>query len=43
MLFLKPDVKKKSREFFFSPFVLFDLLLTASKSLESKHLDPSQI
>ena len=33
MLFLKPDVKKKkkkSREFFFSPFVLFDLLLTAS-------------
>ena len=30
MLFLKPDVKKKNREFFFSLFVLFDLLLTAS-------------
>ena len=30
MLFLKPDVKKKKkREFFFSLFVLFDLLLTA--------------
>ena len=29
MLFLKPDVKK-NREFFFSLFVLFDLLLTAS-------------
>ena len=33
MLFLKPDVKKKLNkywEFFFSLFVLFDLLLTAS-------------
>ena len=31
MLFLKPDVKKKkNREFFFSLFVLFDFLLTAS-------------
>ena len=29
MAFLKPDVKK-NREFFFSLFVLFDLLLTAS-------------
>ena len=29
MLFLKLDVKK-NREFFFSLFVLFDLLLTAS-------------
>ena len=31
MPFLKPDVKKKkNRELFFSLFVLFDLLLTAS-------------
>ena len=31
MLFLKPDVKKNIYwEFFFSLFVLFDLLLTAS-------------
>ena len=30
MLFLKPDVKKKNREFFFSPFVFLDLLLSAS-------------
>ena len=29
MPFLKPD-GKKNREFFFSLFVLFDLLLTAS-------------
>ena len=29
MLFLKADVKKNG-EFFFSMFVLFDLLLTAS-------------
>ena len=30
MLFLKLDVTKKYREFFFSLFVLLDLLLTAS-------------
>ena len=30
MLFLKPDVTKKNREFFFSLFVLLDLLFTAS-------------
>ena len=30
MLFLKRDVTKKSREFFFSLFVLLDLLFTAS-------------
>ena len=34
MLFLKPDVKRKkkekNREFLFSLFVLFDLVLTAS-------------
>ena len=29
VLFLKPNVKK-NREFYFSLFVLFDLLLTAS-------------
>ena len=43
MLFLKPDVKEK--KLFFSPFVLFDLLLTASNLLFdlAKRLDPSQI
>ena len=30
MQFLKPDVTKKNREFFFSLFVLLDLLFTAS-------------
>ena len=30
MLFLKPDVTKKNRGFFFSLFVLLDLLFTAS-------------
>ena len=30
MLFVKRDVTKKSREFFFSLFVLLDLLFTAS-------------
>ena len=30
MLFLKPDVTKKNREFFFSLFVLLDLLFAAS-------------
>ena len=30
MLFLMPDVTKKNREFFFSLFVLLDLLFTAS-------------
>ena len=30
MPFLKPDVTKKNREFFFHCFVLLDLLFTAS-------------
>ena len=42
MLFLKPDVTKKNREFFFSLFVLLDLLFTAS-NLTFERLDPSQI
>ena len=42
MQFLKPDVTKKNREFFFSLFVLLDLLFTAS-NLTFERLDPSQI
>ena len=30
MLFLKPDVRKKNRELFFSLFVLLDFLFTVS-------------
>ena len=43
MLFLKPAVTKKNREFFFSLFVLLDLLFTASNLIFDLGLNKSNL